>query len=64
MKLLKTEDWLCLRKIRNSIAHEYDANLNNIIEGLNEICNSFDNVLLNNLEKVYHFSKSKFMIQN
>jgi hypothetical protein len=58
--LLIANDWRELRKIRNSIAHEYSLNQLELINNLNNIFTK--TVILYQIYKnIYEFSKNKFL---
>ena len=48
--LLNRDDWLRLRKIRNSVAHEYGFNVVDMVESLNAIYDSHGKLL-----EIYEF---------
>lgn len=45
LSLVDKSEWLLLREIRNTIAHEYSDNENEIIEGINQVYNQTDTLI-------------------
>ena len=61
--LLYRDDWLLLRKIRNSVAHEYGFNVADMVESLNAIYNSC-NKLLKVHDNIARYCTEKFDFLN
>ncbi|WP_203250227.1 hypothetical protein [Cysteiniphilum marinum] len=59
LELLETDNWLRLRKIRNSVAHEYGFNVVDMVESLNAIYQSCTN-LLDIYDVIYAFCLRRF----
>lgn len=59
LELLETDNWLRLRKIRNSVAHEYGFNVVDMVESLNAIYQSCAN-LLDIYDVLYAFCLRRF----
>lgn len=59
MELLYKEEWIRLRKIRNTLAHEYIFNIDEIVESLNSIFDSKTS-LLNIYKTFYDYSFERF----
>lgn len=59
LELLETDSWISLRKIRNSVAHEYGFNVLEIVESLNAIYEA-KNELVQIYDRFVIFCKSKF----
>jgi len=41
---VKKDEWMYLREIRNSVAHEYFSNTYQIVDSLNELYSSVDKI--------------------
>jgi isocitrate dehydrogenase kinase/phosphatase len=55
LDIIKREEWLKLREIRNKISHEYPDEIDEIIDNLNKMIKS-----INTFEKIYNKIKAKY----
>ncbi len=61
--LLYTDNWLRLRKIRNSVAHEYGFNVVDMVDSLNAIYESCVD-LIDVYDRITSFCREKFEFLN
>lgn len=59
LELLEKQDWSDLRTIRNSVAHEYSFNVDELVDSLNDIFNVKDKLLWT-YDNFYIYCKEKF----
>ena len=59
LDIIKKNEWLKLREIRNEIAHEYSFNTEELVASITNVYNS-SNDLINIFDDVYTFCREKF----
>ena len=63
LEIVNKNDWLILREIRNEIAHEYSFNTAEVVQSINQIYYSSDDLLLI-YKNVHDFCQQKFNLSS